>query len=190
MDFYLIRHADTNSQGAPDPYSVPLNERGQQQARALGERSRQWALQMLCVSTTRRNMDTADPISAALPDLVRWDLEELEDLSLDDLNYEPGASHLVATWTEDQQERGLISLWGRLTAACVRIQVYAQTYGLERIGIVASERVLNLMIAYWLGQDWRLWQQGRLSFAESPVCRVTLAEGEPALIAWLGEQER
>ncbi len=186
MEFYLIRHADVAGERAPDPYSVPLSPEGERQAQRLAERCRAWDLQMLCVSATQRNMDTADPISEALPGLVRWDLEELEDVSLDDLNYEPGASHWVATWSDEQLERGLISLWGRLTAACVRITLYAQAYGLERIGIVAEERVLNLLLAYWLGQDWRMWQRGRLSFAESLVCRVTLVEGEPAVITWLG----
>jgi broad specificity phosphatase PhoE len=190
MEFYLIRHAETDAGRAPDPYSVPLSPRGQEQAQRLAARSRAWGLQMLCVSATRRDMDTADPIADALPDLVRWDLEELEDLSLDDLNYEPGAGHLVETWNETQLENGLISLWGRLTAAYARIQVYAQTYGLERVGVVADERVLNLLLAYWLGLDWRLLQQARLSFAESPVCRVTLAEGEQAVIAWLDKGER
>ncbi len=188
MDFYLIRHGDIDSRGAPDPYSLPLSAQGRAQAQRLAARSRAWDLQMLCVATTHRDMDTADPIHEALPDLVRWDLEELEDLSLDDLNYEPGASHLVSTWTDDQRERGLVSLWGRLTAACARIELYAQTYGLARVGIVASEMVLNLLLACWQGRDWRSLPEEQQSFGEGRVCRVTLEDGKPVAIAWLGAE--
>jgi broad specificity phosphatase PhoE len=185
MDFYLIRHADTDPRRAPDPYHVPLSVCGREQAERLAPRVGAWGLQMLCVSTMRRDMDTADPLEEALPDVLRWDLEELEDLTLDDLNYTPGATHLVSTWTDAQLQQGYISLWTRLMAAYARILLYATTRGWDRVGIVAGETVLNLLIANWLGQDWRLLQEGRLSFAESPICRVTLSEGEPTVIAWL-----
>ena len=185
MELYLIRNADTDPERATDPYSVPLSPLGCEQARRLGARSAAWDLQMLCVSPMRRGMDTADPINEARPNLVRWDLQELEDLSLDDLNYEPGATHLVATWNEDQIARGYFSMWARVTAAYTRILLYAQSHGIERIGIVADETALNLVIALLLGLDWSLLRQARMSFAACRVCRATVVDGEPTVIAWL-----
>ena len=182
MDFYLIRHADTDESQAIDPYSVPLSAEGREQAQRLAGKAQEWGLQMLCVSTMLRSMDTAEPISEALPDLVRWDLEELEDLALDDLNYEPGATHRVSTWTDEQLEHGYISLWTRLVPAYQRIRLYAKKYGLERIGIVAGDRVLSLLIANWQGQDWRALQEEGALVTDHAVFRVTVTEDETATI--------
>ena len=187
MNFYLIRHAETDKSNAPDPYSVPLSAKGREQAQSIAQEAQEWDLEMLCVSTMLRSMDTADPISEALPDLVRWDLEELEDLALEDLNYEPGATHLVSTWTDEQLEHGYISLWTRLMAAYQRIRLYAETYGLERIGIVAGDTVLSLLIVNWQGQDWRVLQEDGEVVSGHAVYRVTVADGEATAIKRLDD---
>lgn len=185
--FYLIRHGDVDPTGAPDPYNIPLSTAGQMQAQRLAERCQTWGLQMLCVSTNRRDMDTADPISERIPNLLRWDLEELEDLNLEDLHYAPGATHLVSTWTPEQLEQGYVSLWNRVTAAWTRILLYAQANHLERIGIVAGEAVLNALLAALRGEDWRALIQSRVDFKGTQVCCVTFDPDRPAEVAWFDE---
>ncbi|NLT73071.1 MAG: hypothetical protein GXX94_02595 [Chloroflexi bacterium] len=184
IHFYLIREGDTDPSGATDPYSAPLTEAGIASVKRWATIAREWRLDMLCVSTLRAALDTGDLIEPGTVG-VRWDLTELDDLALDDLNYDPRATHLVSTWTDEQMEQGLISLWTRLTAAYARILLYAETYNLHAVGIVASERVLNLLLLNWLGADWRQARHVRLSFAGSPVCRVTLADEKGATIEWL-----
>lgn len=193
--FYLIREGDTDPSRSMDPYNMPLTPAGVQSMQRWAACSRDWGLQMLCSSTLRPALDTADLLEHNAHVAVRWDLAELEDLALDDLNYDPRATHLVSTWTPEQMEQGLISLWTRLVPAYARILLYAQTYGLESVAIVASERVLNLLLACWLEADWRQTLHARFSFESTPVCRVTLDDGIPVQIAFLvcpesdGEQE-
>lgn len=184
MEFFLIRHADVDESKSPDPYSARLSAVGREQAQELAIACQSWGIDMLCSSSELRALDTADYVSHQIPDLLRWDLEELENLTLDDLSYEPGATHLVSTWSHEQMERGLVSLWGRLTAAYQRIRLYAQANDLDRIAVVADERVLNLLIANWLGQDWRMLQHGQLRFDECMVCSADVREDRPTAITW------
>ena len=183
---YLIREGETDPLRSMDPYNMPLTEAGVANVKRWAGHSREWGLQMLCCSTLRAALDTADLIEQDAHVPVRWDLTELEDLVLDDLNYDPRATHLVSTWTPEQFEQGLISLWTRLVPAYARIFIYAQTYGLENIAIVSSERVLNLLLAHWLDADWRMTLKTRFSFEDAPVCRVSLSNDGPILIEWLG----
>ncbi|MHB1318644.1 MAG: histidine phosphatase family protein [Anaerolineae bacterium] len=183
--FYLIREGDTDPARSMDPYNMPLTLTGVESMRRWADCSREWDLQMLCSSTLRSSLDTADLLEHNAHVAVRWDLTELEDLVLDDLNYDPRATHLVSTWTPGQMEQGLISLWTRLVPAYARILLYAQTYGLQNIAIVASERVLNLLLACWLEADWRQVLRVRFSFESTKVCRVTLDDGLPVQIEYL-----
>lgn len=183
--YYLIRVGDTDPLRSTDPYNVPLTPEGAAEVRRWAVASRDWNLQMLCTSTQRAALDTADLVELESPVQVRWDLSELEDLVLDDLNYDPRATHLVSSWTPEQMEQGLISLWTRLTAASARIALYADTYGMQNVAIIASERVLNLLLAHWLQLDWRLLQQASFSFELAPVCRVAVADDGQARIQWM-----
>lgn len=183
--FYLIREGDTDPARSMDPYNMPLTPTGVRSMQRWAACSRDWQLQMLCSSTLRPALDTADLLEHHGHVPVRWDLTELEDLVLDDLNYDPRATHLVSTWTAEQVEQGLISLWTRLVPAYARILLYAQTYGLQNIAIVASERVLNLLVACWLEADWRQLLRVRFSFESTPVCRVTLDDGIAVNIEYL-----
>lgn len=184
-NYYLIRVGETDPLRSTDPYEMPLTPNGVADMRRWAAASRAWNLQILCSSTQRAALDTADLVEHESPVRVRWDLTEMEDLVLDDLNYDPRATHLVSTWTPEQMQQGLISLWTRLTAASARIAVYANTYGMENVAIVASERVLNLLLAHWLELDWRLLQQASFSFELAPVCRVAVADDGQARIEWM-----
>jgi len=124
MQFYLIRHGQADTTRSADPYAPPLTALGRAQAEAVAQACREWQIQFLCASTMRRAQETADIIHQQTPQATRWDLEELEDVTLDDLNYEPGASHLVSTWAPEQFDRGLGRTWIRVMAAlAVRCRV-------------------------------------------------------------------
>jgi len=184
-NYYLLRVGDTDPLRSTDPYEMPLTPEGAAEVRRWAVASRDWNLQMLCTSTQRASLDTADLVEHESPVRVRWDLTELEDLVLDDLNYDPRATHLVSTWTPEQMEQGLISLWTRLSAAFARIAVYVDTYMIDNVVIVASERVLNLLLAHWLQLDWRLLKLASFSFERAPVCRIAVADDGQARIEWM-----
>ncbi len=184
MEFYLIRHGEADMSHATDPYTPPLSAEGRLQAERLAEACACWGIQFLCASTMRRAQETADAISARLPDILRWDLEELEDVTLDDLHYEPTAGQWASTWTEDQRDRAFRQVWSRVMGALARIEVYAMAHHLERIAIVGHGSTISLLLLNWLGWDWRA--RSRLEFAVSPgkSCRV-IVEGERVRIDWI-----
>jgi broad specificity phosphatase PhoE len=122
------------------------------------------------------SLQTADAVNALLPDLERWDLTDLEDLNLDDLMGDPTASHLVATWTPEQMQIGLARLWVRVMALVVRMQLYVEARQRESVAIVASERVLRLILLNWLDQDWTNYDEQQVEIAPEVACRVTMID--------------
>ena len=185
MEYYLMRPGAWDGEGVPDPYSARLNATGRRQAKQIAMQCGERGIQLLCVSTMLRAQDAADLISEAYPYIERWDLEELEDLGLDDLLGDPLASPWVHTWSEEQRQRGLQRLWIRVTAALARIQVYAVAQGIERIGIVAHETVLSLLLLNWQGLDWRSIDTLQRTVDHGEICHITVEDGAPALIEWL-----
>lgn len=184
MQFYLIRHGQADTARSADPYAPPLTALGRAQAEAVAQACHEWQIQFLCASTMRRAQETADIIHRQTPQAMRWDLEELEDVTLDDLNYEPGASHLVSTWAPEQFDRALGRTWIRVMAALARIQIYAEANGIERIAIVAHGSTLTLLLLNWLGRDWTAHRQLALPVDNGATCRVDL-QGERVTVAWL-----
>jgi broad specificity phosphatase PhoE len=183
--FYLVKEGKNDPSRSTDPYNIALTPEGIAEMRRWAACSSGWGLQMLCSSTLRAALDTADLFEQDGHVPVRWDLSELEDLVLDDLNYDPRATHLVATWTPEQLEQGLIALWTRLIPAYARISLYATTYSIRSVAIVSSERVLNLLLEHFLNADWRMLRQVRFSFDSTPVCCVTVGDDVETAIEWL-----
>jgi broad specificity phosphatase PhoE len=183
--FYLIREGNNDPTRSTDPYNIALTSEGIAEMRRWATCSKRWGLDMLCSSTLRAARETSDLFEQDGHVPVRWDLTELEDLVLDDLNYDPRATHLVATWTPEQLEQGLIALWTRLIPAYARISLYAETYGVKSVAIVSSERVLNLLLDHFLEADWRMVRQARFSFDSTPVCCVTVSGDAETAIEWL-----
>lgn len=76
-----VRYVDESGAVIPDPTQVPLTERGQQQARELGERLRGHSWDLRLSSPLRRSYDTlrlaSGGDSAAPPIEVEPDLEEI-----------------------------------------------------------------------------------------------------------------
>jgi broad specificity phosphatase PhoE len=131
---------------------------------------------------------TADAVSGRLPDLLRWDLEELEELGLADMEGQPLASPLTANWTPELIAYGLERVWIRVMAAWARIRLYAETYGIERIALITHGTVIKLLLLNWLGYDWRASDRFDFPVAFASSTRVTLREGEAGTtvqIDWL-----
>lgn len=180
MEIYLIRHAEVDYAGVADPSAVRLTPNGEEQARRVAEQCAAWDIQFLCASTMIRAEMTADAVSARLPDLLRWDLEELEEMSVADLEGQPMAGPLVSTWTPELLRFGLERTWVRVMAAWARIHIYAETYGIERVAIIGHGYVIKLMLLNWLGYDWRANDRFRFPVDFASSTRVTLDEGDAA----------
>jgi len=173
MEIYLIRHGQTNGAHV-DPYTQPLTAEGLAQAERLAERC----------ATMRCAEQTADAISEVLPEAVRWDLQELEAITTDDLMGDPIASPLVSAWSEQQLALGYEQMNIRVMAALVRIQLYADTRGIERIGIVADVDTLKLLLLNWFGSDWQAMSDLEIPIDHAATCKVTLNDGD-VRIDWL-----
>lgn len=177
MQVYLIRHAEVDYSRVTDPAAVRLTPRGEEQARRMAELFADWDIQFLCASTMIRAEMTADAVTDRLPDLLRWDLEELEEMSAADLEGQPAAGPLISTWSPDLLRFGLERTWVRVMAAWARIRIYAETYGFERVAIIAHGHVIKLMLLNWLGYDWRANDRFRFPVDFASSTRVTLASG-------------
>jgi len=177
MEIYLIRHGQTNGAHV-DPYTQPLTAEGLAQAECLAERCADWGIEFICVSTMRCAEQTADAISEVLPEAVRWDLQELEAITTDDLMGDPVASPLVSAWSKQQLALGYEQMHIRVMAALVRIQLYADTRGIERIGIVADVDTLKLLLLNWFGSDWRAMSDLDIPIDHAATCKVTLNDGD------------
>jgi broad specificity phosphatase PhoE len=188
MEIYLIRHAEVDYAGVADPSAVRLTPHGEEQAKRIAEQVAAWDVPFLCARTMIRAEMTADAVSGRLPDLLRWDLEELEELGLADMEGQPLASPLTANWTPELIAYGLERVWIRVMAAWARIRLYAETYGIERIALITHGTVIKLLLLNWLGYDWRASDRFDFPVAFASSTRVTLREGEAGTtvqIDWL-----
>ena len=177
MEIYLVRSGEADRARAVDPYSATLTPRGEAQAGAIAGQCEHWGVQFLLASLADRAQQTADTIHERVPGALRWDLEELEGLTLDDLMGDPSASHLVSTWSEEQVWLGLERLWIRVMAIWTRIELYARTNSLERVAIVAHGSVLQSLLLNWLGLDWSRGRALHLDVDHGATCKIRLDEG-------------
>lgn len=188
MEIYLIRHAEVDYARATDPATVRLTPRGVEQAKRVAEHLAERDVQLLCASTMVRAEMTADAVTDRLPDLLRWDLEELEEMSAADMEGQPEAGPLTSTWNPEMVRLGLERTWVRVMAAWTRIRIYAETYGIERVAIITHGYVIKLMLLNWLGYDWRAHDRYRFPVDFASCTRVTLddADGETTVqFDWL-----
>ena len=185
MDVFLVRSAESDSGSVTDPYSAPLTARGRAQAKHIGQMGRDWDVQFLCASTMRRAQDTADILAPAWPQAVRWDVQEIEDVNVDDLMGDPTASHLTSTWSDEQRARAGERVWIRTMAALVRIQIYAEANGLSRVAIVSHALPLQFLLLNWLGHDWQALNQIGIALDHGSASRVLLGRNGSARIEWI-----
>ena len=109
MKFYLVRHGETewNKLGRfQGQYDTPLNEVGVEQARVIGEASREWGITAIYASPLSRTMEVANAIGSqlALPvqthdGLKELDLGELEGVQGEEMRR--GWPDIFATWNSE-----------------------------------------------------------------------------------------
>ncbi|MCD6518615.1 MAG: histidine phosphatase family protein [Anaerolineae bacterium] len=189
MEIYLIRHGETDQAHAPDPFSASLTERGRAQAQRIAEWCVEWGIEFLCTSPVSYTQQTADAISERLPQIIRWDLDELEDVNADDLLGDPLASPLVERWTAEQLARAYEHMWNRVMAALTHIQLYAQSRGIKRVAIVAHQLTLQMLLLAWTGRDWRaLLEKGIPTIEPGASCKLVLEEDGQGQVVWMNRK--
>ncbi|MHB1294601.1 MAG: histidine phosphatase family protein [Anaerolineae bacterium] len=176
MEIYLLRHGHEEPSSQLDPYGSVLSAEGRIQAANLAGLCREWDIQFLVASHMVRAEQTADAIEAAVPGILRWDLQELEEINIEDLAYDPGAGPRIEDWTPAQLAMGYRAAWVRITAALARIELFARGNALERVAILAHETTINLLLFNWLGLDWRTAERVTLVIDYGATCKVTLAD--------------
>lgn len=189
MRVYLIRHGHTDELNqVTDPYSRGLTTKGRRQAHQVAGLCRDWRIELLCASTMLRSQQTADLIAQEIPSVQRWDLEGLEDLSIEDLNLDPTAGHLASTWTPEQRETALQSAWGRVTSFLARLVIYAEKNAIQRVAVVTNLNLINLMLLCWLGLDWGSGQQIHFPVTCGGTCCVELLGPGNTRIHWINRE--
>jgi broad specificity phosphatase PhoE len=183
---YLLRHGATpETNRVTDPYSAGLTPSGLRQAERLAAQCANWRVQYLVASTMRRSQETADIIHDQLPGLMRRDLKDLEDVSVDDLLLDPRAGPYEETWTPEQRRVGFEQAWHRTMAALHRVMIYAERNDVERIAFVTGENILNLLLYNWLGLGWDADERLRFRIDPGAACRVSLDEGGAVQVDWI-----
>lgn len=177
MDFYLIRHGHVDYRRAVDRYAAGLSPVGMEQSRRVAARCREWGIEMVVASTMVRAEQTADAILEAVPSATRWDLDELQTVDVEEPALGPMRNPRAAHWTDEERRLAYERTWVRLMAALARIQLYAETYGLERIAIVTHDSDVNLLLLNWLGLDWRAAERVHLDMDWCASAKVVLEEG-------------
>lgn len=185
MQIHLIRNAEADFAHATDPDSARLSAAGREQAQRVAHYTQDTGVELFCCSAMWRSQETADAISDLLPDLLRWDLDELEDLTHDDLHLDPSASHMVRDWNPEQRARGLRQMWTRIMPVWTRVLIYAQTNGLQRIAYVSHATVLRLFLLNALERDWRDADSLRIQLDWASASRITLDGTNVTGIDWI-----
>lgn len=185
MELYLLRHAQAQSlSDVTDPYSAGLTPAGHVQAEQMARACAGWGVQFLCTSTMRCAQQTADAIEQYVPGLWRWDLQELEDLTIDDLQGAPSPGPLVSTWSTELLRKANEQAWIRVMAAWARVLVYSETHRLQRVAILAHLSSAQLLLLNWLGLDWRSLEALSLTLEPAASAKVVLGPGNRVCLEW------
>jgi len=186
VELYLICHGQTQpAERVTDPYSADLSPEGVAQAEALAAACERWQIQYLAVSTTLNSQVTADIIHARLPAAQRRDLQDLEDMTLDDLNLDPAATHRPADWTPQQRQAGLRQAGTRVAAGLARVLLYCERNGLSRIGLVAGPDVLGIVLLGCIAAEQPADERIVFRIEPGSTTRLTLLPDERVRVDWI-----
>lgn len=156
MDIYLIRHAHVDyGEGKAITAYNPLTPLGHQMAARLAARCEEWQLQYLFVSTMLRAQQTADAITARLPQLPRLDMPAFEEASIKDLAGYPGEPppEDLLKWDESHYVYANTRMAQRVAAGWQEVCRIMRERGLERAAIVAHGGPLNFLLRHFQGCD-------------------------------------
>lgn len=156
VDVFLVRHSHVDYSAAEGitPRN-PLSLLGHQMAARLAERCSEWDLQHLFVSAMLRAQQTADAITARLPELPRVSMPEFQEMNLSDLATYPGElpSEDLRTWQEDHFRYCFAQVWGRVVAGWERVCSLVDESGVERVAVVTHGGPLNVLLRHFQGCD-------------------------------------
>jgi broad specificity phosphatase PhoE len=131
-----------------------------------------------------RAEQTADIIQRSLPNVLRWDLKELEALSVDDMEGQVILSSRSKRWTPEQYRFGIERTWVRVVAVLARIEIYCATYHLDRVALLTHADVINLCLYNWLGLDWTVHDKLEFLVGTGASCHLTIQDGK-AQVDWI-----
>jgi len=184
MEYFLLRHGHVNDVAVLDPYTAPLSLEGKLEAQALADACIRWGVDFLCASTAVRTEQTADIIQQQLPGVLRWDLKELESLSIDDMEGQVVFSSNPKRWRSEQYRYGTERTWVRLMAVLARIEIYASAWELSHIALVTHMDIINLCLYNWLGLDWTWYDKLQFNVNTGAGCHLIFHDGMTSL-DWL-----
>ena len=200
-EILIIRHGQTawnkakRLQGHSD---IPLNEKGMQQALALGESLRHEALDAIVASDMQRALKTAEEIAKwhQLPVQVDADLRErcygiFEGMLPDEIERQYPESH--AAWHAadpdhvfppgERVAESPRQFYHRVLAALTRC---AEQHPGQRVAMVAHFGIIES--AYRAAHDIPLGERIRMPVLNTSINRFAVQNGEITLLAW-GEAE-
>lgn len=200
-EILIIRHGQTawnkmkRLQGHSD---IPLNEKGEQQAIALGETLKGEALDAIYASDLLRAVKTAEAIAKwhSLPVNVDLDLRErcygvFEGMHAEEIEQQYPESH--AAWHAadpdhvfppgERQAESIRQFSHRALAALMRC---AQQHLDQKIAVIAHFGIIES--AYRAAHGIPLGERLRMPVLNTSINRFTISNGEIRLLAW-GETE-
>jgi probable phosphoglycerate mutase len=149
---FLARHGDTawtESRQHTGRTDVPLNERGEEHARQLGERLRRFSLECVFTSPLQRASKTCElagfgGIAQVDPDLVEWDYGRFEGkLTRDILKEQPGWELFRDGCPDGESPEDVAARADRFIARVRGIEQDALAF--------SSGHIIRMIAARWLG---------------------------------------
>jgi probable phosphoglycerate mutase len=149
---FLARHGDTawtESRQHTGRTDVPLNERGEQRARELGERLRRFSLTCVFTSPLKRASKTCElagfgAVARVDPDLVEWDYGRYEAmLTRDILKERPGWELFRDGCPEGESPEDVAARADRFIARVRSIETDLLAF--------SSGHIIRMIAARWLG---------------------------------------
>jgi len=181
VDVFLLRHSHVDY-ASPKGIApcAPLTPLGCRMATRLAERCSGWGLEYLFVSTLLRAEQTADAITARLPDLPRVSMSELNEMSLSDLEGYPRdlPSDDLGTWKEEHFLYCLARMRSRVATGWEKVHRLVSESGLDRVAILAHGGTLNVLLRQFQGCDQCTFDGCWFEFDWTAVTCVRYVDGD------------
>ncbi|GAB5519999.1 MAG: histidine phosphatase family protein [Rhodothermales bacterium] len=187
---HLVRHGQTDYnknrivQGRG--INSDLNAVGQQQGEALAQRFAEARLDAIYSSTLNRAIQTADRVAAHHPDVPRYQLRDLEEMSWGVYEGQPSSEAMRVVFerfyeqwesgTFDERIEGGESIFDVQVRAMAALQHITQAHPGETVLVVSHGRMLRVLLASVLA-DYGLERMHDIAHANTGVNTVRYADG-------------
>jgi probable phosphoglycerate mutase len=184
-EIYLARHGETAwtvSHQHTGRSDIPLTERGERNARSLGERLKGTAFSKVLVSPLSRAFRTAElagfgPLAESAPDLMEWDYGRYDGLTTKEIRKQDPGWSLFRDGCPGGESVAAV------TARADRLIDRVRTLG-DRVLLVGHGHFFRVLAARWLGLPAGNGQLLYLSTASLSVLGYEHTRNEPALRLW------